>query len=297
MRIEIKNAITVIEMCRILSHSYRRDVPTCFHVFSCILLRLRVYSLCFQGLLDKAHETIQQKDIEIHRLKQEVISLRLRTAPHGDTADPADRLTPHHPAADAADLSRPFSDLSGDLDRLSDPENTNTLVAASTPDSSSRLPSGEPSGDTPDALVLPSTGVCANLSLPISPPGADAAVKPLLVPSVGDSGTFDCLTSPSVSSKESGGRPTGLELEERFGDDWEATEHWIEWEEKRLREESERRIGELNRQHAAEYQEMKEKYNDKVESLLQKLTEANSRSVAWTGRQTWVGFLLMNLTI
>ncbi|KAF0299477.1 hypothetical protein FJT64_027761 [Amphibalanus amphitrite] len=55
-----------------------------------------------RGLLDKAHETIQQKDAEIHRLKQEVISLRLRASSQGDSAD---RLTPHHP--DPADPGQP----------------------------------------------------------------------------------------------------------------------------------------------------------------------------------------------
>ena len=213
-----------------------------------------------------------------------MISLRLRSASHGDTTDPSDRLTPQHPAPDPSSPSGPVSDLSGDLSRPGDLDSSNTILATSTPDSSSQAPPGAPpSVDTADAAVLPPGGDAANLSCPASPRGVEAAVKPLLVPSVGDSGTFDCLTSPSVSSKESVGRPAVLELEERFGDDWEATEHWIEWEEKRLREDTERRIAELNRQHASEYQEMKEKYNDKVEGLLQKLTEANGRSVRSRG--------------
>ncbi|XP_037082304.1 uncharacterized protein LOC119102959 [Pollicipes pollicipes] len=199
-----------------------------------------------RALLDKAHDTIRERDAEVNRLKQEIVFLRLRgTSSHDATDAPAD----------LGAIDR-VSDLNGHRDEADCVEHGSSFDATEVPSPTSKSACPAPTADEPEMSTTD---------------------KPTLLPSVCDSGNFDCLTSPSVSSKESGDKMAGMELEQRLGDDWEETEHWIEWEEKRLREESERRITELNRQHASEYQEMKEKYNDKVEGLLQKLTEANSR--------------------
>lgn len=155
------------------------------------------------------------------------------------------------------------------------------------------------------------SGSCEQLNVSVSSDNATVGSQPscydnaimtspaTTLPSVADSGNYDCLTcySSSGGSKESvrvgAGMAEadagcslestlingagGVELEERLGDDWEASERWIEWEEKHLREDHERQIAELGRQHMTEFQEMKETYNNKIETLLEQLSDANTR--------------------
>lgn len=230
--------------------------------------------------MDTSHETIRQRDAEIARLKHEIVVLKLRLSGSaaGQEADGTGG-TAEHPTLET-EVSRLSAGADGLKDNGDSTPQCDAELSASLEINQNSAGIRSASNDADVSLHLPSVGDPSNFEFHTSSPRPGAPSSSDRVPltaSVCDSGTFDCLTSPSVSSKESSDRAPALELEERLGGDWESTERWVEWEEARLREENERRVEELNRHHAAEYQEMKEKYNDKVEALLQKVTDANTR--------------------
>ncbi|XP_043275979.1 uncharacterized protein qtc isoform X2 [Venturia canescens] len=209
----------------------------------------------FQNLLSEAQKQIEEKDREILRLTKEVVELRLYKASLNspdERTDSSDALTVRE--------ANPFS-----------------------PDS--------PIKDLPEESGFGSS----NVQSPATPEKRGASELP---GSLADSGHFD---DDSVHSKDSVGLPgnerssldgvkqvtststkTGIDNEtpkktkKRSSSSIAETEETNE-ERRRLIDLYERKITEMQSRHIDEIHELKEKHNDKVESLLNQLSELNTR--------------------
>ncbi|CAL4059788.1 unnamed protein product, partial [Meganyctiphanes norvegica] len=217
--------------------------------------------------LAEARREVHVRDAEISRLTRELVELRLCKArstqdddkrkvemprENGDVS--VDGTTPSVPSATPPHKlsATPSEGSEPELSRLMDNINSGLGEAAAT------------SGTSPATASLPET--------------TSDSVD--LARSLADSGHYDDLTSPCLSSRDpfeahrgfgAGSHRTDDEEEDRVRDTWAA----IEETETRLRLEFDRREEELKRNHMNEYHELKEKHNDKVESLLSKLSDAN----------------------
>nr|XP_053638610.1 uncharacterized protein LOC128693165 [Cherax quadricarinatus] len=115
----------------------------------------------------------------------------------------------------------------------------------------------------------------------VSPAGGSVAETTAdsveLTRSLADSGHYEDLTSPCLSSRDPFEASRGSLRGPRIDEDEDEVDPWtvVEETEARLREEYERREDQLKRNHMDEYHELKEKHNDRVESLLSKLSDAN----------------------
>ncbi|KAK2726356.1 protein quick-to-court-like isoform X2 [Artemia franciscana] len=211
--------------------------------------------------LQEAMVEIRQKDSEIQRLTKELVEVRLSRIP-----SPPDTLV--------------RSDSSPEIVR-----NLEAVTSKSLNSFDSRHPN------------------MGNCSHPLSLPGRFDDHQP---PSLTDSGHYDDITSPVYHSKESllihhlgGIREESLNLDwpqralndYSFGDcssDWRNSGSVVEEEvpenNRNLKDETvkllkatENKIENMKRNHVAEIQKIKEKYNERLENVLHQLTEANSR--------------------
>ncbi|XP_012235810.2 protein quick-to-court isoform X1 [Linepithema humile] len=196
----------------------------------------------FQALLRDARKELEEKDREILRLTKEVVELRLYKASLNspdERTDSSDALTVRE--------NNPFS-----------PES--------------------PSKDLPDEGVVPEKSVAS--------PETPEKCRADLPASLADSGHFE---DGSVHSKDSVCLPESqpeivADVVTRAnvisGDivpDIHVTPTSADEERRRLVSHYEGRIEDMHRRHVDELQEVKQKHNDKVESLLNQLSEVNTR--------------------
>ena len=195
----------------------------------------------FQALLKEAKKEIEEKDQEIFRLTKEVVELRLYKAALNspdERTDSSDALTVRE--------NNPFS-----------PES--------------------PSKDLPDESVL------QKITSPATP---EKRVHSDLPSSLADSGHFedgsvhskDSVFLPEAQQETHAATTTKVQDESASEPFRSATETPERDEERRkLVNLYESRIEEMHRRHVDELQELKQKHNDKVESLLNQLAEINTR--------------------
>ncbi|XP_015430067.1 PREDICTED: uncharacterized protein LOC107186658 [Dufourea novaeangliae] len=202
----------------------------------------------FQALLKEARKEIEEKDQEIFRLTKEVVELRLYKASLNspdERTDSSDALTVRE--------NNPFS-----------PES--------------------PTKDLPDEGAPP--------KIP-SPETPEKRVQPDLPSSLADSGHFedgsihskDSVYLPEAQPEASNVTRTPNKIAEDDADDAAAapgtyarsTTPERDEERRKLVNLYEARIEEMHRRHVDELQELKQKHNDKVESLLNQLAEVNTR--------------------
>ncbi|XP_034189366.1 GRIP domain-containing protein quick-to-court isoform X2 [Osmia lignaria lignaria] len=195
----------------------------------------------FQALLKEAKKEIEEKDQEIFRLTKEVVELRLYKAALNspdERTDSSDALTVRE--------NNPFS-----------PES--------------------PSKDLPDESVL------QKITSPATP---EKRVHSDLPSSLADSGHFedgsvhskDSVFLPEAQQETHAATTTKVQDETASEPFRSATETPERDEERRkLVNLYESRIEEMHRRHVDELQELKQKHNDKVESLLNQLAEINTR--------------------
>ncbi|XP_078033547.1 GRIP domain-containing protein quick-to-court isoform X2 [Augochlora pura] len=195
----------------------------------------------FQALLNEARREIDEKDQEIFRLTKEVVELRLYKASLNspdERTDSSDALTVRE--------NNPFS-----------PES--------------------PSKDLPDEGALPKVP-CPELS---EKRGQD------LPSSLADSGHFedgsihskDSVYLPEVQPEAINITATSNKVAEDNTSEASARSATPDKDEERRKLVNlyETRIEEMHRRHVDELQELKQKHNDKVESLLNQLAEVNTR--------------------
>ncbi|KAK7085643.1 hypothetical protein SK128_028098 [Halocaridina rubra] len=218
--------------------------------------------------LAEARREVQARDTEISRLTRELVELRLLKARNQKDEStnaieegsqtlvilPNEGREEVHPEATVGNTlisktsSTPSEGSEPELSRLMDNLNTDSGV--------SNIPAASPAGGSVAETTEDSVDLTRSLA---------------------DSGNYDDLTSPCLSSRDPfeasrnslRGRPTDGDEDEV--DPWAA----VEETESRLREEYERHVDQLKRNHMDEYHELKEKHNDRVESLLSKLSDAN----------------------
>ncbi|XP_070160541.1 protein quick-to-court isoform X1 [Polyergus mexicanus] len=196
----------------------------------------------FQALLKEARKEIEEKDRELLRLTKEVVELRLYKASLNspdERTDSSDALTVRE--------NNPFS-----------PES--------------------PSKDLPDENIAEKSVT--------SPETPEKRLHTDVPPSLADSGHFE---DGSVHSKDSVCLPepqpeivistTNVVQSSDIPDTISITPKSIERDEERRRLVShyENRIEDMHRRHVDELQDLKQKHNDKVESLLNQLSEVNTR--------------------
>ncbi|GAB1868988.1 GRIP domain-containing protein [Camponotus japonicus] len=198
----------------------------------------------FQALLKEARKEIEEKDRELLRLTKEVVELRLYKASLNspdERTDSSDALTVRE--------NNPFS-----------PES--------------------PSKDLPDESIAEKSVT--------SPETPEKRLHTDLPPSLADSGHFEdgsvhskdsvCLPEPQPEIVIS--TPNGVPSSDIVSDAISVTPVTsIERDEERRRLVShyENRIEDMHRRHVDELQDVKQKHNDKVESLLNQLSEVNTR--------------------
>lgn len=198
----------------------------------------------FQALLKEARKEIEEKDRELLRLTKEVVELRLYKASLNspdERTDSSDALTVRE--------NNPFS-----------PES--------------------PSKDLPDESIAEKSVT--------SPETPEKRLHTDLPPSLADSGHFEdgsvhskdsvCLPEPQPEIVIS--TPNGVSSSDIVSDAISVTPITsIERDEERRRLVShyENRIEDMHRRHVDELQDVKQKHNDKVESLLNQLSEVNTR--------------------
>ncbi|KAG0724113.1 hypothetical protein GWK47_041306 [Chionoecetes opilio] len=243
--------------------------------------------------LSEARREVHTRDTEIARLTRELVELRLLKArqPHWQDHDDqeeaggggggggVDKATNKggrgapppavhsHPRGTRQAASTPSEGSEPELSRLMENLQTGThdLEAAMQP------PAASPAGGSVAETTVDSVDYTRS--------------------SLADSGHFDDLTSPSLSSRDplETNRLRDTHTEEEVEEEDEVDEDvdeavggagvdaWagVEEVEGRLREEYYRREEALKRNHLEEYHEMKERHNDKVEVLLSKLSDAN----------------------
>ncbi|XP_064102580.1 protein quick-to-court-like isoform X2 [Macrobrachium nipponense] len=226
-----------------------------------------------KSLLSEARREVQERDTEIGRLTRELVELRLikaRTQQEESTGAKDD--------GNSTQVTLQNGDLSSSDRRRQAMRSTPTPKTSSTPSEGSepelsRLMDNLNNG-APEATTS---------HLPVASPAGGSVAETTegsvdLTRSLADSGHYDDLTSPCLSSRDPfeasqnslRDRPTDEEDDEEV-DPWTA----VEETEARLREEYERREDQLKRNHMDEYHELKEKHNDRVEALLSKLSDAN----------------------
>lgn len=251
--------------------------------------------------LAEARREVHVRDAEISRLTRELVELRLlkARAPQRDEDEPQANasaagqnalVSEATPARDSGAHKR----LSVEGDAASSSSSAHTPKTSATPSEGSEpelsrlmdnLAIGGPgdSGSAHAAAESPAAGSVAETT-------ADSVD---LTRSLADSGHYEDLTSPCLSSKDPfeqprqrslrGRRLGGVGDEDEDEDDDNDVEEvavevdpWtaLEEAEARLRD-YERREDQLKRNHMDEYHELKEKHNDRVESLLSKLSDAN----------------------
>ncbi|XP_037788628.1 uncharacterized protein LOC119584199 [Penaeus monodon] len=251
--------------------------------------------------LAEARREVHVRDAEISRLTRELVELRLvkARAPHREedeaqaSASAAGQNALVSEATPARDSSA-HKRLTVEGDAASSSSSAHTPKTSATPSEGSEpelsrlmdnLTIGGPgdSGSAHAAAESPAAGSVAETT-------ADSVD---LTRSLADSGHYEDLTSPCLSSKDPFEQPRQRLLRGRRlggdGDDDEEEDDdndveevavevdpWtaLEEAEARLRD-YERREDQLKRNHMDEYHELKEKHNDRVESLLSKLSDAN----------------------
>ncbi|XP_043487886.1 nuclear transcription factor Y subunit gamma [Polistes fuscatus] len=200
----------------------------------------------FQALLKEARIEIEDKNREIVRLTKEVVELRLYKASLNspdERTDSSDALTvrennPFSPESPCKDLLE-----EGSFEKVTSPETPDKRAQSDVP--SSLADSGhfeDGSVHSKDSVCLPET-VLPEPSGNNNPPSNDEPKNA--------SRTVSVVDSSSIPERD----------EER----------------RRLVDHYESRIEEMHRRHIDEMQELKQKHNDKVESLLNQLSEVNTR--------------------
>ncbi|CAL7933780.1 unnamed protein product [Xylocopa violacea] len=198
----------------------------------------------FQALLKEARKEIEEKDQEIFRLTKEVVELRLYKASLNspdERTDSSDALTVRE--------SNPFSPESpskdlpeeGALQKVASPENLEKRAPSDLP--SSLADSGhfeDGSVHSKDSVYIPEVQVETTHS----------ETTPSKIP---EDSTADAFPRSAAETPERD--------EDR----------------RKLVNLYESRIEEMHRRHVDELQELKQKHNDKVESLLNQLAEVNTR--------------------
>ncbi|CAK9826593.1 Protein quick-to-court [Anthophora retusa] len=199
----------------------------------------------FQALLEEAQKKIKEKDEVIFRLTKEVVELRLYKASLNspdERTDSSDALTVRE--------NNPFSPESPSKD-LPDEATLQKNTNLETPEK--RAPSDLPSsladsGHFEDGSVHSKDSVY----LPeVQTEAIHIATTPNKVPEDTTSDTFDKTTITDTQE--------------------------IDEERRKLVNLYESRIEEMHRRHVDELQELKQKHNNKVESLLNQLAEVNTR--------------------
>lgn len=222
------------------------------------------------------------RDAEISRLTRELVELRLlkaRSQQRDDEAETNAKRERQTSTNTPAICNSP--DQQGDIQRCHTTE-----------------PRTSPSTPTPKTSATPSEGSEPELSrlmdnlttgtepgtarVPVASPAAGSVAETTadsvdLTRSLADSGHYDDLTSPCLSSRDPFEASRGSLRGRRIIEDEDEADPWVAVEETeaRLREEYERREDQLKRNHMDEYHELKEKHNDRVEALLSKLSDAN----------------------
>ena len=198
----------------------------------------------FQALLKEARKEIEEKDQEIFRLTKEVVELRLYKASLNspdERTDSSDALTVRE--------NNPFSPESpskdlpdeGALQKVASPDTPEKRVHSDLP--SSLADSGhfeDGSVHSKDSVYLPE----------VQPETINIATTPNKVPEDSTSDAYVRSTAETPDKDE---------------------------ERRKLVNLYENRIEEMHRRHVDELQELKQKHNDKVESLLNQLAEVNTR--------------------
>ncbi|XP_014469008.1 PREDICTED: uncharacterized protein LOC106741459 isoform X4 [Dinoponera quadriceps] len=197
----------------------------------------------FQALLKDARKEIEEKDREILRLTKEVVELRLYKAALNspdERTDSSDALTvrENNPFSPESP-SKDLPDEEGLVEKAASPDTPEKRVNADLP------PSLSDSGHFEDGSVHSKESVCLPEARPEIAGGASTTVVATAVPDD---------TDASVAA------PTDRDDERR-----------------RLVNHYENRIEDMHRRHVDELQELKQKHNDKVESLLNQLSEVNTR--------------------
>ncbi|XP_011633358.2 LOW QUALITY PROTEIN: uncharacterized protein LOC105424693 [Pogonomyrmex barbatus] len=200
----------------------------------------------FQALLKEARKEIEEKDREILRLTKEVVELRLYKASLNspdERTDSSDALTVRE--------NNPFSPESPSKDLPDEGIPEKSIASPETPEKRvhTDLPSSlADSGHFEDGSVHSKDSVC----LPESQPEITISTTTTCIDAVSNNIVSD--TNPVT--------PTNAERDE---------------ERRRLVSHYESRIEDMHRRHVDELQELKQKHNDKVESLLNQLSEVNTR--------------------
>nr|XP_045586019.1 protein quick-to-court-like isoform X5 [Procambarus clarkii] len=232
--------------------------------------------------LAEARREVHVRDAEISRLTRELVELRLlkaRSQQRDDEAETNAKRERQTSTNTPAICNSP--DQQGDIQRCHTTE-----------------PRTSPSTPTPKTSATPSEGSEPELSrlmdnlttgtepgtarVPVASPAAGSVAETTadsvdLTRSLADSGHYDDLTSPCLSSRDPFEASRGSLRGRRIIEDEDEADPWVAVEETeaRLREEYERREDQLKRNHMDEYHELKEKHNDRVEALLSKLSDAN----------------------
>lgn len=198
----------------------------------------------FQALLKEARKEIEEKDREIFRLTKEVVELRLYKASLNspdERTDSSDALTVRE--------NNPFSPESPNKD-LPDEGTLQKITSPETPEK--RAPSDLPSSladsghfedgsiHSKDSVYIPE----------VQRESIHVTTTPNTVPESNTSDTFIRSVTETPERDE---------------------------ERRKLVNLYESRIEEMHRRHIDELQELKQKHNDKVESLLNQLAEVNTR--------------------
>ncbi|KAL0126120.1 hypothetical protein PUN28_004917 [Cardiocondyla obscurior] len=199
----------------------------------------------FQALLKEARKEIDEKDREIIRLTKEVVELRLYKASLNspdERTDSSDALTVRE--------NNPFSPESPSKDLPDEGTAEKSIASPEMPDKRTHtdLPSSlADSGHFEDGSVHSKDSVC----LPESQPEITV-------------GKTTCPSTPSndIVSDTNPVTATSVERDE---------------ERRRLVSHYENRIEDMHRRHIDELQDLKQKHNDKVEGLLNQLSQVNTR--------------------
>ncbi|XP_012241864.1 uncharacterized protein LOC100749917 isoform X1 [Bombus impatiens] len=198
----------------------------------------------FQALLKEARKEIEEKDQEIFRLTKEVVELRLYKASLNspdERTDSSDALTVRE--------NNPFSPESpskdlpdeGTLQKVASPETPEKCAPSDLP--SSLADSGhfeDGSVHSKDSVYIPE----------VQPESTHVTATPNTVPENSTSDTF-VRSAAEIPERD--------EVRRKLVNLYES------------------RIEEMHRRHVDELQELKQKHNDKVESLLNQLAEVNTR--------------------
>ncbi|XP_042223444.1 location of vulva defective 1-like isoform X6 [Homarus americanus] len=235
--------------------------------------------------LAEARREVHLRDAEISRLTRELVELRLLKARSQQREDEAETNTERN---DKITIRRPA--ICNGTDLRNDPQRRLATEPRATPSTPTPKTSATPSeGSEPELSRLMdnlTTGASESgaARVPVVSPAAGSVAETTsdsvdLTRSLADSGHYEDLTSPCLSSRfqdpfeASRGSLRGRRVDE----DEDEVDPWtaVEETEARLREEYERREDQLKRNHMDEYHELKEKHNDRVEALLSKLSDAN----------------------